>query len=83
MRSPERPQEIGEIVTKAGASFVDGGIWGSGQTSWNDRLYLSGTAPEIAELFPRYAYRQGHRPKPGAASALKVVYAAWTKSPMD
>ncbi len=75
-------EEIGETVTKAGASFVDGGIIGAPvKQAGTTRLYLSGArAPEVAELFS--ASMLDARPigsQPGAASALKVVYAAWTK----
>ena len=46
-------EEIGETVTKAGASFVDGGIIGSPvKQAGTTRLYLSGSrASEVAELF--------------------------------
>src|SRR5262245_19363308 len=75
-------EEIGRIVTKAGASFVDGGIIGAPvKQAGTTRLYLSGGhAGEVAELFS--ASMLDARPigsQPGAASALKVVYAAWTK----
>ncbi|HWO41700.1 MAG TPA: DUF1932 domain-containing protein, partial [Candidatus Eisenbacteria bacterium] len=75
-------EEIGRIVTAAGASFVDGGIIGSPvKQPGTTRLYLSGErAGEIAALFSRSmldARVIGRRP--GAASALKVAYAAWTK----
>ena len=45
------------------------------------RLYLSGSrAPEVAELFSASMLNaRAIGPNPGAASALKVVYAAWTK----
>jgi hypothetical protein len=75
-------EEIGRIVTKAGASFVDGGIIGSPvKQAGTTRLYLSGSrAPEIAELFSASMLSaKAIGPDPGAASALKVVYAAWTK----
>lgn len=75
-------EEIGEIVTKAGASFVDGGIIGAPvKQAGTTRLYLSGSrAAEIAELFSASMLNaRAIGPNPGAASALKVVYAAWTK----
>ena len=75
-------QEIGKIVTTAGASFVDGGIIGAPvKQAGTTRLYLSGTrAPEIAEIFSKSMLSaKAIGPSPGAASALKVVYAAWTK----
>ena len=74
--------QVGEIVSKAGASFVDGGIIGAPvKKAGTTRLYLSGTrAPEIAELFSASMLAaKAIGPEPGAASALKVAYAAWTK----
>jgi 3-hydroxyisobutyrate dehydrogenase-like beta-hydroxyacid dehydrogenase len=75
-------EEIGRIVSQAGASFVDGGIIGSPvKQAGTTRLYLSGDGAErIAELFSGTlldARAIGDRP--GAASALKLAYAAWTK----
>ncbi|HEX6680031.1 MAG TPA: DUF1932 domain-containing protein, partial [Gaiellaceae bacterium] len=76
--SPETSREIGSLLDR----FVDGGIIGpppreSGMT----RLYLAGVeAPQIAHLFSgtivdaRVVSRE-----PGAASALKMSYASWTK----
>jgi 3-hydroxyisobutyrate dehydrogenase-like beta-hydroxyacid dehydrogenase len=75
-------QQIGEIVTKAGASFVDGGIIGSPvKRAGTTRMYLSGEhAPEIAALFSASMLdAKTIGAEPGAASALKVAYAAWTK----
>ena len=75
-------EQIGNTVTKAGASFVDGGIIGSPvKKAGTTRLYLSGPrAPEVAALFSASlldarAIGDAH----GAASALKIAYAAWTK----
>jgi 3-hydroxyisobutyrate dehydrogenase-like beta-hydroxyacid dehydrogenase len=75
-------EQIGEIVTQAGASFVDGGIIGSPvKRAGTTRLYLSGArAREVAALFSGSmldARVVGE--KPGAASALKMAFAAWTK----
>jgi len=80
--SRETAEQIGEVVTEAGASFVDGGIIGSPvKRAGTTRLYLSGArATEVAELFSASmldAKTIGETP--GAASALKVAYAAWTK----
>jgi 3-hydroxyisobutyrate dehydrogenase-like beta-hydroxyacid dehydrogenase len=75
-------EEIGKIVTKAGASFVDGGIIGAPvKQAGTTRLYLSGNrAAEVAELFSKSMLSaRAIGADPGAASALKVVYAAWTK----
>jgi 3-hydroxyisobutyrate dehydrogenase-like beta-hydroxyacid dehydrogenase len=75
-------ERIAEIVSRAGASFVDGGIIGSPvKRSGTTRLYLSGArACEVAELFSRSMLDvRTIGPEPGMASALKVAYAAWTK----
>ncbi len=80
--SPKTARAIGGLLEGAGARFVDGGIVGPPpKTPGTTRLYLSGKAAEsIAGLF------QGSRMEaiildgpPGAASALKVAYAAYTK----
>ena len=75
-------EQIGDIVTQAGASFVDGGIIGAPvKQAGTTRLYLSGIhAPEVAALFSASMLDARAIGKaPGAASALKIVYAAWTK----
>lgn len=81
--SPARGRAIGEAVLAGGAgAFVDGGI--IGPPAWKPgitRLYLSGgEAEEVAALFegsPLEAIAIG--PEAGAASALKMAYAAYTK----
>jgi 3-hydroxyisobutyrate dehydrogenase-like beta-hydroxyacid dehydrogenase len=75
-------EEIGRRVSKAGASFVDGGIIGSPvKKAGTTRMYLSGEkAEEVAELFSSSMLdARSIGVVPGEASALKVVYAAWTK----
>jgi 3-hydroxyisobutyrate dehydrogenase-like beta-hydroxyacid dehydrogenase len=75
-------EQIGEIISQGGASFVDGGIIGSPvKRAGTTRLYLSGVrAPEVAELFSASMLdARAVGEDPGAASALKIVYAAWTK----
>jgi 3-hydroxyisobutyrate dehydrogenase-like beta-hydroxyacid dehydrogenase len=75
-------EQIGATVTKAGASFVDGGIIGSPvKRAGTTRLYLSGSrAREVAELFSASMLdARTIGAKPGAASALKMAYAAWSK----
>jgi len=75
-------EQIGDIVTKAGAIFVDGGIIGAPvKKAGTTRLYLSGPrATEVAELFSASMLNaRAISERPGAASALKVAYAAWTK----
>ena len=75
-------EDIGKIVTRAGASFVDGGIIGAPvKKAGTTRMYLSGEkAEEIAQLFSASMLdARSIGALPGEASALKVVYAAWTK----
>ena len=75
-------EQIGDTVTKAGASFVDGGIIGSPvKRAGTTRLYLSGSrAAEVAALFSvSMLDARAIGASPGAASALKIAYAAWTK----
>jgi 3-hydroxyisobutyrate dehydrogenase-like beta-hydroxyacid dehydrogenase len=80
--SPQTGREIGRIVEKGGATFVDGGIIGPPpRKRGTTRLYLSGEqAGTIARLLEQgpleaIAIEGG----PGAASALKMAYAAYTK----
>jgi 3-hydroxyisobutyrate dehydrogenase-like beta-hydroxyacid dehydrogenase len=80
--SPGTAQEIGRIIERAGATFVDGGIIGPpARARGTTRLYLSGEqAGPIAGLFAQGPLEaivlDG---EPGAASALKMAYAAYTK----
>ncbi|MEW6671970.1 MAG: DUF1932 domain-containing protein [Thermodesulfobacteriota bacterium] len=80
--SPQRTQKIAQVIQKAGADFVDGGIIGNppmkrGQT-W---LYLSGSrAEEAASFFSGGPLETGViGGEIGKASALKMCYAAFTK----
>jgi 3-hydroxyisobutyrate dehydrogenase-like beta-hydroxyacid dehydrogenase len=80
--SPGTAREIGRIVEGAGATFVDGGIIGPpARARGTTRLYLSGAeAGRVARLFaegPLEAITVDGGP--GAASALKMAYAAYTK----
>ncbi len=80
--SPATAREIGGIVEKAGATFVDGGIIGSPPAKrGTTRLYLSGAAAaRVAALFPRGPLEAIVVPGgPGAASAVKMAYAGWNK----
>jgi 3-hydroxyisobutyrate dehydrogenase-like beta-hydroxyacid dehydrogenase len=80
--APENSREIGRIVEAAGATFVDGGIIGLPPTPTRvTRLYLCGAdAGEIAELFKGTQTQAAVLSSPiGAASALKVCFAAWSK----
>ena len=80
--SPQRAVRIGEWMTAAGASFVDGGIVGGPAWEPNSTwLYLSGRdAAKVADCFsagPLETTVIGEAI--GKASALKMCYAAWTK----
>jgi len=79
---PERARRIAALITTAGGRFVDGGIIGNpprgpGET----RLYLSGPDAEQAAALFRGTLQDPIvvGPEPGAASALKMAYAAWNK----
>jgi len=80
--APATGREIGAIVEKAGARFVDGGIIGpANRKAGAARIYLSGHgAPAIASLFAAGPIDAVALDAPaGAASALKMAYAGWTK----
>lgn len=80
--SPATAREIGRVVEEAGANFVDGGIIGPpAHTRGSTRLYLSGSEAERMAAF----FAQGPLEAivldgpPGAASALKMAFASYTK----
>jgi 3-hydroxyisobutyrate dehydrogenase-like beta-hydroxyacid dehydrogenase len=80
--SPATARAMADVVERAGGRFVDGGIVGPPPASpGTTRLYLSGDgADQVAALFsgtPLEAIVLDGGP--GAASALKMAYAAWTK----
>jgi 3-hydroxyisobutyrate dehydrogenase-like beta-hydroxyacid dehydrogenase len=80
--SPATAREVAAIVSGAGFSYVDGGIIGPPPArAGTTRLYLSGArAGQVAALLagtPLAAEVVGE--EPGAASAVKMAYAAWTK----
>ena len=80
--SPETSALVGRTVTAGGARYVDGGIIGPPPlTAGTTRLYLSGDDGEVASLLVGSALDvvclAG---APPAASALKMTYAAWTKT---
>jgi 3-hydroxyisobutyrate dehydrogenase-like beta-hydroxyacid dehydrogenase len=80
--APQTAREIGRVVEAAGARFVDGGIIGpAARTRGTTRFYLSGpAAPEVAVLFSAGPIDAIALDGPaGAASALKMAYAGWTK----
>ncbi len=81
--SPDRTRIIQKIVESAGADYVDGGIIGG--PAWSEEagthLYLSG--PRAEEVAACFAGSPLQTPVIsdliGAASALKMGYAAYTK----
>jgi 3-hydroxyisobutyrate dehydrogenase-like beta-hydroxyacid dehydrogenase len=80
--SPETSTRVGRIVTAGGARYVDGGIIGPPPTTaGTTRLYLAGDDATVTGLFAGSALDvvslSGAAP---AASALKMIYAAWTKT---
>jgi len=80
--APETARQIGTLVEAAGARFIDGGIIGpANRVPGSARLYLSGKgASEVAPLFAAGPINAVVLDGPiGAASALKMSYAAWTK----
>jgi 3-hydroxyisobutyrate dehydrogenase-like beta-hydroxyacid dehydrogenase len=80
--SPETARQVCEIVEGGGASFVDGGLIGPpALKEGTTRLYLSGAgAPAVAEVFGGSILTAAAiGPTPGAASAMKMCYAAYTK----
>ncbi|MBA2729307.1 MAG: NAD(P)-dependent oxidoreductase [Euzebyaceae bacterium] len=85
--APPTARHAAEIVEAAGARFVDGGIIGSvPRVAGRTRLYLSGPGSHaVAALFEgsvleAVVLHKDSAPRPvGAASALKMTYAAYTK----
>jgi 3-hydroxyisobutyrate dehydrogenase-like beta-hydroxyacid dehydrogenase len=80
--APATAREIAGIVSAAGFSYVDGGIIGPPPSEpGTTRLYLSGRrADEVAALLAGAALAdEVVGEEPGAASAVKMAYAAWTK----
>ena len=80
--SPATVRDIGRVVEGAEATFVDGGIIGPPPIRGvSSRIYLSGgPARDIAAVFAGSNLEAIPLDSAaGAASALKVCYAAWTK----
>jgi 3-hydroxyisobutyrate dehydrogenase-like beta-hydroxyacid dehydrogenase len=80
--SPQSAVEVARIVSGAGATAIDGGV--VGPPAWHPKttwLYLSGErAEEVVVCFAGGALEtQIIGEEVGAASALKMCYAAWTK----
>jgi 3-hydroxyisobutyrate dehydrogenase-like beta-hydroxyacid dehydrogenase len=80
--APDTAREVGARVEAAHARFVDGGILGPAPLkAGTTRFYLSGPkAKDVAALFKGSFVEAIALDGPvGAASALKVCYAAWNK----
>ncbi len=80
--SPATSRTVAGIIEAGGGSYVDGGIIGLPPTSAGaTRLYLSGQrADEIRDLFTgTIVDAKIVDGRVGAASAVKMAYAAWTK----
>jgi 3-hydroxyisobutyrate dehydrogenase-like beta-hydroxyacid dehydrogenase len=80
--SPDTAREVGARVEAAHARFVDGGILGPAPVkAGTTRFYLSGPkAKDVAALFKGSFVMAIALDGPvGAASSLKVCYAAWNK----
>ena len=80
--SPATAREVAGIVEGDGAAYVDGGIIGTPPVAPGFiRLYLSGTrAEEVRALFDGTAVAaRVVGGEVGAASAVKMAYASWTK----
>ena len=80
--APATTRGVGEIVSAGGARFVDGGIIGPPPRKAGEaRLYLSGQgAVAVAAIFKGTTLEAIVLDGPiGAASAIKMTYAAWTK----
>jgi 3-hydroxyisobutyrate dehydrogenase-like beta-hydroxyacid dehydrogenase len=80
--SPGAARDVVAVIEAGGGTYVDGGIIGPPPREPGDtRLYLSGErAEQVADLFDGTAVdaRIVAGP-PGAASAVKMAYAAWSK----
>jgi len=80
--APATARAIGAAVEAGGATFVDGGLIGPPpRAAGSTRLYLSGReAKRAVALFESSALEAiAVNDSPGAASALKMAYAAYTK----
>ncbi len=80
--SPATAREVADIIAQGGGSYVDGGIIGPPPVEpGTTRLYLSGPdAQAVADLFAGTALdARVVSGEIGAASAVKMAYAGWTK----
>ena len=80
--APATTRKISRLIEGAGATFVDGAIIGPPPTSERrTRFYLAGPSrEEVATLFQStHLQAIALEDAVGAASALKMCYAAWSK----
>jgi 3-hydroxyisobutyrate dehydrogenase-like beta-hydroxyacid dehydrogenase len=80
--SPAASRALAKVIEDGGGGFVDGGIVGRPPTpERGPRLYLSGSrAGEVRDLFAgTQVDARIVAGQVGAASAVKMAYAAWTK----
>ena len=81
--APATTRKVGEIMTAAGATYIDGGIVGPPPRKPGvTRLYLSGAgAHEVADMLNGGLLQAIPLDGPiGAASAVKMAYAGWNKT---
>ena len=81
--APATTRKVGEVITAAGATFIDGGIIGPPPRKPGvTRLYLSGAgAADVAAMLNGGLLEAIALPGPiGAASAIKMAYAGWNKT---
>jgi 3-hydroxyisobutyrate dehydrogenase-like beta-hydroxyacid dehydrogenase len=79
--SPPTKVQIGEVVARSGAPFVDGGIIGlPPKEGYTPFLHVSGPEAEKVTALNEFGIRVNLVPGPvGAASALKMSFAGITK----
>jgi putative dehydrogenase len=80
--APSTVLRIARVVGETGATFVDGGIIGPppDPDSKNTRIYLSGKAAARVAVLQEYGLNTPVQEGPiGAASAMKLSYAGFTK----
>src|ERR1051325_9832392 len=81
--APATTRKVGEVITAAGATYIDGGIVGPPPRKPGvTRLYLSGAgAADVAAMLNGGLLQAIALDGPiGAASAVKMAYAGWNKT---
>ncbi len=81
--APATTRKVGEIITAAGATYIDGGIVGPPPRKPGvTRIYLSGAgAHDVADMLNGGLLQAIALDGPiGAASAVKMAYAGWNKT---